>query len=296
MQMDSKDGSTVISSATSVYDKLWRRTQSSNPYAPAETPVYTTFAYDGLSRLTRVTPPSAGYTQYTYSGNTVTITDPAGKQRKNFTDALGRLVEVDEPGWGDALKGSGSATIVGSEQSFCPLDECISQLQYTYDTGHVSITVNGSSKTSSYQKGSTVQSIATDLAGKMNMDGTFPVTAGVTGATITLTAKQPGASTNYSLSSSSATDDVPDFGGPSFAATVSGPTLTGGVDGTPEGAPTLARPIVTTYGYDMLDRLTSVSLAAMGPVNGVNYAGSRAAMFMTVLAVSPPPPLRNPAP
>ena len=31
------------------------------------------------------------------------IIDPAGKQRKNFFDALGRLVRVDEPGWGDAL-------------------------------------------------------------------------------------------------------------------------------------------------------------------------------------------------
>src|SRR5947209_16114349 len=56
MQVDNKDGSTVISSTKSVYDKLWRRTQASNPFAPNETPVYTTFAYDGLNRLTRVTP------------------------------------------------------------------------------------------------------------------------------------------------------------------------------------------------------------------------------------------------
>src|SRR5262249_36126527 len=148
----------------------------SNPFAPNETPVYTNFAYDGLSRLTRVTPPSAGYTQYTYSGNTVIIADPANKQRKNYSDALGRLIEVDEPGWGDALKGTGSVSIGGSEQSFCPLDSCF-PIQYVYDTGNVKITVNGSTKTAFYGQNSTASTIASDLAGQISGDTNFPVTA-----------------------------------------------------------------------------------------------------------------------
>jgi RHS repeat-associated protein len=272
LQVDNKDGSTVIGTTKSVYDKLWRRTQVSNPYAPNETPVYTTFAYDGLGRTIRVTPPSAGYTQYAYSGNTVIATDPAGKTRKSFSDALGRLIEVDEPGWGDAIKGSGSVIISGSEQSYCPLDSCFPS-QYVYDTGNVKITVNGSTKTALYGQNSSPSSIASDLANQISNDGTFPVTAALSGTTITLTARQAGSNTNYSLSVSSATDDVPDFGGPSFTAGPSGPTLSGGVDGTPEGSPTLARPIVTTYAYDVLDNLTSASVAAMGPVNGVTYTG-----------------------
>jgi hypothetical protein len=32
----------------------------------------------------------------TYVGNTVTVSDPAGKSRKSVTDALGRLLEVYE--------------------------------------------------------------------------------------------------------------------------------------------------------------------------------------------------------
>jgi RHS repeat-associated protein len=272
MQVDNKDGSTVISTTKSVYDKLWRRAQVSNPFAPNETPVYTNFAYDGLSRLTRITPSSAGYTQYTYSGNTVTVTDPAGKQRKNFSDAFGRLIEVDEPGWGDALKGTGSVSIIGSEQSYCPFDSCF-PMQYVYDTGNVKITVNGSTKTALYGRTSTASSIASDLANQISGDTNFPVTASLSGTTITLTARQAGASTNYSLSVSSATNDVPDFGVASFTATRSGANLTGGLDGAPEGSPTLARPIVTTYAYNVLDRLTSASVAAMGPVNGVIYSG-----------------------
>ena len=277
LQVDNKDGSTLISSSTSAYDKLWRRTQVSNPFAPGETPIrYTNFAYDGLSRLTRVTPPSAGYTQYNYLGNTVTVTDPAGKQRKNYTDPLGRLIEVDEPGWGDALKSSGSVTIGGSaDNSFCPFDTCINQGQYVYDTGNVQITVNGSSKSTTYGRFSTPSSIALALANAINGDTTYPVTASLSGATINLSSAQPGANTNYSLSVSSVTSDPADFGAgtTSFPATRSGPALTGGVDGTPEGFPTLSRPIVTTYGYDVMDNLTAVSMGATGPVNGVTYAG-----------------------
>jgi RHS repeat-associated protein len=277
LQVDSKDGSTLISSTTSVYDALWRRIKVSNPFAPGETPIrYTNFDYDGLGRLTRVTPPSAGYTQYTYSGNTVTITDPAGKQRKNYTDALGRLTEVDEPGWGDALKSSGSVSIGGStDNAICPFDSCIRQTQYIYDTGTVQITVNGSSKSTTYSRFSTPSTIALALANAINGDTSYPVTASLSGATINLSSAQPGASTNYSLSVSSVTSDPTDFGAgtTSFPATRSGPTLTGGIDGTPEGSPTLSRPIVTTYGYDVMDNLTAVSMGATGPVNGVTYAG-----------------------
>jgi RHS repeat-associated protein len=276
LEIDNQDGNTIISSTTSSYDKLWRRTQVSNPFAPGETPIhYTTFAYDGLSRPTRVTPPSAGYTQYSYSGNTVTVTDPAGKTRKNYTDALGRLVEVDEPGWGDSIKGTGWLTIGGTDRSFCPFDTCIRQSQYMWDSGTFQITVNGVSKSTTYSHFTTPLAIAQALVTAINGDSSYPVVAGLSGTTISLTSAQPGSNTNYSFSWSSLTSDPTDFGAGtgSFGATVSGPTLTGGLDGTPEGSPSLSRPIVTTYAYDVLDNLTSASVAAMGPVNGVTYTG-----------------------
>jgi RHS repeat-associated protein len=121
LRVDNKNGSTVVSSVTSGYDKLWQRTQTSNPFAPGDTVVNTSFSYDGLGRVTQMTPPSAGSAQYSYSGNAVTMTDPAGKQRKKVTDALGRLVEVDEPG--DSFAGaaaSGGLIIGGAVQSKLP--------------------------------------------------------------------------------------------------------------------------------------------------------------------------------
>ncbi|HEY4423151.1 MAG TPA: LamG-like jellyroll fold domain-containing protein, partial [Pyrinomonadaceae bacterium] len=43
-----------------------------------------------------VTTPDTAVVSTTYSGNTVTVTDQAGKSRKSVTDALGRLIEVYE--------------------------------------------------------------------------------------------------------------------------------------------------------------------------------------------------------
>jgi len=118
VEVDNENGSTLVSSVKYGYDKVWRRTQASNPFLPPDTQANTTFSYDALGRVIQVTPPSGGYTQYQYSGNAVTITDPAGKQRKNVSDALGQLIEVDEPVPGAPVNpGSGSASISGAEQS-----------------------------------------------------------------------------------------------------------------------------------------------------------------------------------
>ena len=52
----------------------------SQPYAPGATPVYTTYAYDGLGRtVSVVAPDGASTTQYSYWSNVAQIMDPAGK-------------------------------------------------------------------------------------------------------------------------------------------------------------------------------------------------------------------------
>lgn len=129
--------STIVSSVRYGYDKLWQRIQASNPYAPGDSIVNTNTSYDGLGRVTQVAPPSAGYTTYSYSGNSVIITDPAGKQHKNFTDALGRLIEADEPGETFAgTQAGGSTGVSGTLQS-----KIVGASNPTKATG--SITING---------------------------------------------------------------------------------------------------------------------------------------------------------
>ncbi|HYR76178.1 MAG TPA: RHS repeat-associated core domain-containing protein [Pyrinomonadaceae bacterium] len=81
-----------------IYDALSRAKQTSNPFRPSlgESAIYTTTAYDLAGRVTTVTTPDSAVVTSSYSGNTVTVTDQAGKARKSVTDGLGRLTTVYE--------------------------------------------------------------------------------------------------------------------------------------------------------------------------------------------------------
>ena len=80
------------------YDALGRPYKSSNPFRPlqGETVAWTTQQFDALGRVTSVTTPDTAVVSTSYSGNTITVTDQAGKARKSVTDALGRLTDIYE--------------------------------------------------------------------------------------------------------------------------------------------------------------------------------------------------------
>jgi RHS repeat-associated protein len=78
------------------YDALGRVSQESNPFRNGETPVWTTSAYDELGRVTSVTTPDNSAATTSYSGSSVTVTDPVGKKQKTVSDAFGRVTQVYE--------------------------------------------------------------------------------------------------------------------------------------------------------------------------------------------------------
>jgi len=80
------------------YDALGRAFKNSNPFRPwqGEATLWTTTSFDALGRVLSVTTPDNASLTSVYSGNSTTITDPAGKQRKTVNDALGRLIQVYE--------------------------------------------------------------------------------------------------------------------------------------------------------------------------------------------------------
>jgi RHS repeat-associated protein len=96
-------GGTVVSQVDTVYgpcacSPTGKMMQESQPYAPGDTPVYTTYAYDALGRTVGITKPDgASATHYTYSGNVVQVTDAVGNWKQYFSDALGHLTTVREP-------------------------------------------------------------------------------------------------------------------------------------------------------------------------------------------------------
>lgn len=278
LEVDNNNGTSLVSKITSAYDGAGQQTQVSYPFGPGQSAVNTTFTYDTLGRVMQVTPPSGGSTQSVYSGNSVTVTDPAGKQSRSFTDALGRLVEVDEPGWGDAIPATGTVNIT-AETGTGDQWSCLSVfngrcLGKFWDSGTVTLTVNSVPKTVTYGSLDTTTTIATNLAAAFHNDGSAPVDATSSGTVITLTARTAGTVGNsYAMSGSTTTNDPTDFYPGSFFANPATSTLNNGLDAAAQSSPTLVRPLVTTYVYDVLNNLTSSSEAAMQLWNGSPVAG-----------------------
>ncbi|HTD21029.1 MAG TPA: RHS repeat-associated core domain-containing protein [Terriglobales bacterium] len=277
------------------YDGMDHVISTTNPYLTTGDATYgvSQTVYDGAGRATSATEQDNSIRTVDYSGgNCIVATDEAGKQRRSCTDALRRLIEVDEPGIGTAgtpasgslnvsgslrnLSGStptpgtgsvaltgseqskaatpakpasGSVTITGSDQSvtsggdrYCAVynenGDCVdwefNPPTTTYDWGTVSITVNGFTKSVSYDQSSTQSSIPAALASAFNADTTSPVTASVTSNTVMLTAKVAGTGGNsYALSVTSSTGDPTDFSAASFGGSASGATLSGGANAGP---------------------------------------------------------------
>jgi len=94
------------------YDVMGRAYRTSNPYYCTSdygtcsinpSGFWTTNSFDNLGRVTQVTMPRGDdnnslttSVQTTYAGSVTTATDQTGKQRRQLTDALGRVVRVDE--------------------------------------------------------------------------------------------------------------------------------------------------------------------------------------------------------
>ncbi|MBI3651315.1 MAG: RHS repeat protein [Acidobacteria bacterium] len=80
------------------YNAMGQVASVTNPFAVGGTPSYaTSYQYDALGRQTLVTLPDNNTVQTSYSGATVTITDPVNRKLKRESDGFGRLIKVSEP-------------------------------------------------------------------------------------------------------------------------------------------------------------------------------------------------------
>jgi YD repeat-containing protein len=92
-----KDASgTSYSIVEQQYDPMGRAYKTSNSHN-STAQYWTTTQFDALGRPTITTLPDGNQTTFAYSAQFVTVTDPAGKQRKSQADGPGRLVSVYEP-------------------------------------------------------------------------------------------------------------------------------------------------------------------------------------------------------
>jgi RHS repeat-associated protein len=226
------------------------------------------YVYDALGRTTDVIKPDNNTIHTDYAGTATTVTDETSRQRKSVTDALGRLIEVDEPGDASAgskaggsidigqikttqLPGSGAVaasvqlTIQGADRVKttiirCPIHAppgCEPTTTTYYDNGKVFITVNGHEYDYFYGNNGdspdNTTSVALGLANAINADSGRIVNASVSSAIITLTAVTPGSAGN-SISFTTGGTWVTSIWttGPPFTSSPASGTLAGGQDGS----------------------------------------------------------------
>ncbi len=103
IKVENGDATSVKSVVETEYDScactpMGKTKRVSQPYAPGGSVVWTTYSYDGLGRPVTVThADGVSQTAYSYAGNTVTVTDPAGKWKTYERDAFGNVTKTTEP-------------------------------------------------------------------------------------------------------------------------------------------------------------------------------------------------------
>ena len=244
------------------YNPLGEVSSVSHPNCGGSDPndVYETYVHDALGRTTSVIHPDAQQIRSLYGTNVTTFggpatqggstssygygypqmtVDEAGKQRQEWIDGFGNVIEADEPSATTSTQGTGSITLYeGQEQEECFPTGCT----WIYDSGSVSVTVFGENFSASYDQ---YDSGASSIASQLNASGI--VTASLSGDSITVTAVAPGANSPITGSCQS---EYPQYFN-CLSPSVSG--ISGGTGGLSSS------PLITNYTYDAGGRLTSVS-------------------------------------
>lgn len=275
------EGATTV---TNMYDSSGRLQSTSHPQrmTPSATDGVESVLYDALGRGVRTTHADGSFSQVFYGaavpgagglatpncttcgvGYAVLTVDEAGRLHQTWTDAFGRVFEVDDPaasGSGTSTASVGSVTVGGAEQS----------VGSTYDSGIVWVTVGGFEASAGYGQNSSSGSLASALAAVLNSNTASPVSAAVSGSTINLASKLTGANTNYSVSAGAITGQPGTFSSPSFNASAIAGVLTGG-SGSDSGA-TAASGSATINGTEQILAATlsqgtvTISEPAQNPV------------------------------
>jgi YD repeat-containing protein len=258
-------------------------------------------------------------------GDCTQTKDEAGKQRLTCSDGLGRLIEVHEPGDNFAgTQATGTLTINGSLQSQSGIgaaggtaataqvtisgsdqavtlpghQDCTSGPHPTctfipggslYDSGTVTLTVNGANYTGNFGQNNSPDSsfsVAQAIAGQMGNDANVVVTGVSSDGVISLQARNAGAGGNSIALSTSWTYNSSQFTtqGPSFTASPVNGNLSGGANAFP-GVTVYDQGTVTvsvgnfsaSAAYSQSGNSTAAAIASAlvnDPTNGLNRSGS----------------------
>jgi len=225
------------------------------------------YGFDGAAELLNVTStlsdashPATLFSNPTYTPfgaiSSVQLGNGVNETRSYNTRLWLQSLSAKNPTGGTATAGSGSVTITGSEQSLPPSptpgsitvyptgNSDATYTQYpcgvstcpvygVYDTGTVSLTVNGFASFVGYGQSTTQSDITNGLANGFNSNPNSPVTANAArdGGSLYLQSKVNGAGSNYPISTSSTSNASHCLSAcptPAFGVYLPSNTLTGG--------------------------------------------------------------------
>lgn len=134
------------------YDALGRSSQTSNPFRSGDTILWTTTAYDDLSRVISMTTPDNAVVKTAYSGNRVLVadqnqTDQLRRKRISQTDGGGRVKDVWEvtsgdgateavsfPGWPDVTAGYHTSYEYDTLDNLTSVHQGVQTRSFIYDS------------------------------------------------------------------------------------------------------------------------------------------------------------------
>jgi RHS repeat-associated protein len=287
---------------TSAYDSASRLTGVTSSLSDANHPAnllsgiqYNGLGLPSLETLGNGASETLGYDTRMRLAN-LTVTSPTAVGATPGTGSVTLSGTEQSRAGAPATPGIGTVVISGKERKTLGNPDCVPpHCVWIYDTGTVTITVNGTNYQVSYGQNSTTSTLAQALVNLLNagslVNATFTVSStSPFPATITLTAQQPGAASNYSLSANSATSDPNDFTN-SFTATASGTSLTGGQDtgpttydsGTVSITVNNGTPCSATYGQNTTaaSLATALASAVTGCSSLVNASASGTTVNLT---------------
>jgi RHS repeat-associated protein len=258
-----------------------------------------TYAYNTAGRLTSVTSSLSDTTHPPILLSGIHYNALGQITSETYGDSVAKTYSYSNRGFLRSLSagtgtlpgtpGRGSVSISGAEQTktitfVCgPFGRTCSAT--IPDTGTITVTVNGQPRSANWAATDSPATISANLASTLT--GGSYVNATASGGVVTLTAKTGGSSTNYSLSVTVVDTSTQNFSQPSFAASASGPALTGGSGGgfqnstyslgltfAPDGNILSGNDSVNgnwTYSYDAFNRLLGANQNGGAAVYSYDY-------------------------
>jgi RHS repeat-associated protein len=149
---EQKVGTNAWVKTGTLYDGLGRVWKVSNPYAGTQADAWTESQYDAAGRRKLEKAPGNAETTWEYISETVEITDPAGKKRKQWNDGLGRLVKVvEDPGEEEPFRNYVTEYAYGGQDQLETVTQDTQTRSFVYDlAGRLTSALNPESQTTTY--------------------------------------------------------------------------------------------------------------------------------------------------